>query len=193
MIKIIHRVNEIEQLTNLDCGFGVEMDIHAYGSELVVHHDPFKKGVLLAEWIKYYKHSFIILNVKEEGVENEVLKIIKKYRIENYFFLDLTFPALYKMQKAGEKNIAYRVSEHESVAGAYSLSGKINWIWLDCFYGFPISFADYEGLKYSGYKICLVSPELHGRRSDEIELMKKYMNIHNMEIDAVCTKFPELW
>ena len=78
MIKVHHRINTVSQLKQVPVKDGVEFDLHAYGERLVVHHDPFSNGVDLHEWISYYKHALLIVNLKEEGIENQVLDILKK-------------------------------------------------------------------------------------------------------------------
>ena len=77
MIIINHRCNTIDQLKKTPNNFGVEVDIRTFGKKLTLHHEPFVKGEDFSKWIDYFEHKFLILNVKEEGLEKEVLKIIK--------------------------------------------------------------------------------------------------------------------
>ena len=94
----------------------------------------------------------------------------------------------------GETRCAVRVSEFESIQTALSLAKKISWVWLDCFTRFPISLTEYEQLKNSGFKLCLVSPELQGRNPElEIPLFAELIEKNNMKVDAVCTKKMEIW
>jgi hypothetical protein len=195
MLKIAHRINNPAELLNIDPGMGVEMDIHAFGDRLVVCHDALLDGPDLEDWLKNYHHALVIFNIKEEGIEEEVRALAARYGITNYFFLDLSFPALIKMTKRGESRIAVRVSEYEPAAGAISLADKVEWVWLDVFHGWPISSNDYQMLRDAGLKLCLVSPELHGanRTIEEIAPMRKIMRDSHVTIDAVCTKRPDLW
>ncbi len=80
---------------------------------IYLHHDPFKKGELLTKWIKYFKHKLIVLNVKEEGLEKKIIKILKKYRIKNYFFHDQSFSSLLKNMNA--TRVSVRFSEYEEL------------------------------------------------------------------------------
>ena len=64
---------------------------------------------------------FLILNVKEEGLETSIIKYLNKYRIENYFFLDQSIPFLIKHSKLCNKQSAARVSEYESIESALRL------------------------------------------------------------------------
>ena len=73
MILISHRRNLIKELKSTPREYGVEIDIRTRGNDLILHHDPYEHGVLLKEWLKFYNHSFLILNVKEDGLEEELL------------------------------------------------------------------------------------------------------------------------
>ena len=44
---IAHRINTIEGSNSIPNSIGIEFDVRAYGSELIVSHDPFIKGVKL--------------------------------------------------------------------------------------------------------------------------------------------------
>ena len=106
MYKIKHRVNSLEELNNTPLNLGVEIDIRTNNNELILHHDPFEKGELFIKWIEAYKHKIIVLNVKEEGLETELLEIMQKKNIKNFFFLDQSFPFLIKTINLGEKRCA---------------------------------------------------------------------------------------
>ena len=195
MLKILHRINDPKKLAAINPEFGVEMDIHAFGSRLVVHHDAMKTGPGLEEWLDSYSHKFCIFNIKEEGVEELVRDMVLDRGINDFFMLDLSFPALFKMIRSGESRVAIRVSEYEAVYSALTLAGLVDWVWLDVFRGFPINKVDFDALKTAGFQLCLVSPELHGgnRTSDEIAPMKARLLEQEICIDAVCTKAPDLW
>ncbi len=193
MLKIVHRVNDPAALAALAPEFGVEMDLHAFGDRLVVHHDAFSPGVDFEEWLDAYHHAFVILNIKEEGIEGRVRERVLARGINRFFMLDLSFPALIKMIRANEPRVALRVSEYEPAAGALILTGQADWVWLDVFHGFPLGDADYAALRSAGFKLCLVSPELHGRPAEEVAFMRSQMDRHGFVVDAVCTKRPDLW
>jgi len=196
VIVIAHRRNLIDELVATPVECGVEVDIRSYDSELVIHHEPFNNGVKFSEWIKAYRHKTLILNVKEEGLEDRLLCIMAEQRIDDFFFLDQSFPFLIKTSSGGERRCAVRVSEFESVQTALSLSGKIEWIWLDCFAGFRTTCAEWNMLKERDFKICLVSPELQGRWDEhEILATRRKLLDWDAEPDAVCTKLEmrEAW
>ena len=51
---IVHRINKLEELKNINPIYGVEIDI-SYGNELILNHEPFKKGDKLKNFLKEYK------------------------------------------------------------------------------------------------------------------------------------------
>lgn len=191
---ISHRRNTIEELNTTPTEYGVEVDIRSDNGKLIIHHDPFASGDDFEEWIQHYQHDTLILNVKEEGLEARLIDLMKKYGLENYFFLDQSFPFLVKWSKLGERRCAVRVSEFESIETALTLAGKIDWVWVDCFTKFPLSGEDAKRLQDADFKLCLVSPELQGRAAEiAIPELAKLLAEHQIAADAICTKKPEIW
>lgn len=194
MKLISHRRNTRQELNSTDGKYGIEVDIRSCGNELIIHHDPCVRGESFDEWIADYRHGTLILNVKEEGLEARLIALMKDKGIEDYFFLDQSFPFLIKWSKAGERRCAVRVSEFESIETAMTLAGKVDWVWVDCFTKFPLSHDDARRLQDAGFRLCLVSPELQGRNAEtEIPLLAKLLAERNIVAEAVCTKRPDLW
>ena len=194
MIIVRHRINDVEQLRLVPKEYGVEIDIRSNNNELILHHDPFEIGESLEKWLNDFEHEFIILNVKEEGLEEKILNLMIKYKITKFFFLDQSFPFLIKTAKTKEKRCAVRISEYEDIKTALSLQGMIEWIWVDCFTKFPLNLDQVNELRVKKFKLCLVSPELQGEL--ELSNITKYINalkFKNIKFDAVCTKYPKLW
>ena len=75
---IVHRVNSIKMLKKIPINFGVEIDLRAYQSKIILNHEPFKSGDSLDNFLKYYNHGTLILNIKEDGIEDEVIKKVNK-------------------------------------------------------------------------------------------------------------------
>lgn len=57
----------------------------------------------------------MILNVKSERIEHHALELMEKYRIEDFFFLDSTFPMVKLLSDTGENRIALRYSDWEGM------------------------------------------------------------------------------
>jgi hypothetical protein len=194
MKLIAHRRNTLAELLATPVQYGVEVDIRSVGKQLVMHHDPFVEGEDFAPWLDSYRHGTLILNVKEEGLEQRLLALMEERGIKDFFFLDQSFPFLIKTARQGERRCAVRVSEYEHVDTALSLAGKIDWVWVDCFTRFPLSSVDADRLRQAGLKLCLVSPELQQRTGEgEIPALRALLIERGIVPDAVCTKSPERW
>jgi hypothetical protein len=193
-VKIVrHRRNTIAELAETPSDLGIEVDIRSRGDELLIHHDPFVPGEPFDAWIKAYRHGLLILNVKEEGLEDALLDRMRRHRIDDFFFLDQSFPFLIKTARKGEHRCAVRVSEFESPETALSLKGMVDWIWVDYFSGFPLDAEAWSRLVDAGFRMCLVSPELQGFDALEIAKLRDLLAKSGMMPDAVCTKHPGLW
>jgi len=191
---IRHRRNTIAELQETPPHLGVEVDIRSQGDRLVMHHDPFADGEDLLAWLKHYRHRTLILNVKEEGLEDRLIALMGRHGIDDFFFLDQSFPFLMRTANRGERRCAVRVSEFESVDTAMTLAGRVDWVWVDCFTRFPLSAADAARLQGAGFRLCLVSPELQGRNEDaEIAALRHTLDTLGISPQAVCTKKPECW
>ena len=167
MIYVQHRVNSISQLQKTPLNYGVEIDIRNHGSRLLVEHDPFVTDAPdLCEWLESYNHRFLIVNVKEEGLEPELFALLERYKVKDFFILDESLPYIRKYALEGVSNFAVRVSEYETVETALELQAhlrssgcKVDWIWLDTFTGHPLPSASIARLKSAGFRLCQVSPE----------------------------------
>ncbi|WP_322923923.1 phosphatidylinositol-specific phospholipase C/glycerophosphodiester phosphodiesterase family protein [Paenibacillus campi] len=184
---IAHRINTVAELKDIPTEYGVELDIRDLGERLVLQHDPYVDGEDLESFLQAYHHGTLILNIKSERIEHKVLELVQKYNIQDYFFLDSSFPMIYLLSKQGEKNIALRFSEFEGMDTLESMQGKVEWVWVDCFTHLPINRDNYNILREWGYKLCLVSPELQGRDAD-IEQYKQYIEAEGIVFDKICTK-----
>lgn len=194
MIIVSHRRNTAEQLRETPREYGVEVDIRSHGDRLVIHHDAFAGGEDFECWLEDYGHRLLILNVKEEGLEEKLLRLMHDRGIDDFFFLDQSFPFLVRTARAGEKRCAVRVSEFESIDTALALAGLVSWVWADCFTRFPISGAEAARLQARGFRLCLVSPELQGRPGEQsIPALRSQLEREGIAPNAVCTKLPKLW
>jgi hypothetical protein len=194
MIIVKHRRNTSDQLQETETAYGIEVDIRSYGNELIIHHDPFADGERFDDWVKHYRHRLLILNVKEEGLEDRLIALMNAHGIEDFFFLDQSFPFLVRTTGRGERRCAVRVSEYETIDAALSLAGKADWVWVDCFNRFPLDGAQAARLQQAGIRICIASPELHGHtQEDAIPKLQALLQQEGIHIDAVCTKEPLRW
>jgi hypothetical protein len=190
---IIHRINTISELKKNKPEYGSEIDIRAWGSELVLNHEPFQDGEKLVDYLDEYHHGTLILNIKEDGIENEVLSLVRERpQIKNYFLLDVEFPYLYRASRQGERNIAIRFSEDEDIETVKNYVGMVEWVWIDTNTQLPLNEINISVL--NEFKKCLVCPERWGR-SDDIIIYKQKIDNLFFNVDSVMTakKFASKW
>jgi len=181
---IIHRVNTIKELKNIPKEYGCEIDIRTDGSNLILNHDPFRKGDNLIDYLDEYRNGILVLNIKESGIEDLVLEEVRKRNIKLYFLLDVEFPYLYSASENGEKNIAVRFSEKEPIENLYLFKNKVNWAWIDTITKNPIERSNINILR--DFKSCIVCPSRWGRESDIIDY-KIQLSKFNYQMEAVMT------
>jgi hypothetical protein len=80
---------------------------------------------------------------------------------------------------------AFRLSEYEK-----EIIPNCSWVWVDCFEKIWYDVEYLKSLKNLTLKIALVSPELHGRKS-EIHKFEEIVN--SISVDVICTDIPEYW
>lgn len=189
MILVNHRVNTIAELQGTPKECGVEIDIRPYNNRLILNHEPFVDGEDLEAFLQNYYHKLLILNVKSEGIEKNVFDLVNKYNIQDYFFLDITFPFMIKYINQGWSKMALRYSEYESIETCLVLKGKIEWVFVDNFTRLPLENDSFNLLK-KYFKLCIVSPELL-KRSGEIPRTKELVEFYS--IDAVLADDLNAW
>lgn len=184
---VIHRVNERDRLRDLPRHFGAEIDLRADGSSIILNHDPFKGGERFIDWLENYEHGLLVLNIKEAGIESEVIRLVEARGVKRFFLLDVEFPYLYRASRAGERRIAMRYSEDESFETVENYRGKVDWVWIDTNTILPIYPDTVKRL--DGFRTCVVCPERWGRPGD-ITLYKRRLAEIGFIPDAVMTSLP---
>lgn len=187
---ICHRINTKEELKKIDTSFGIELDIRddKKTNSLILAHDPFVEGEIFEEYLLNYKHNTLILNIKSERTEIDCLKLMEKYNITNYFFLDSSFPMINLLNKKYlNTQIASRFSEYECLEFTENIQNMIEWIWIDCFTYLPLDKIIYSRIKKINKKFCIVSPELQGQK-EKIYEYRNLLLLNNIIPDAICCK-----
>ena len=192
MEVIIHRVNNIKNLKKLRSDFGAEIDLRAKGSSIILNHDVSTNGDKFEDYIDLYNHGTLVLNIKESGIENEVIKIVKKKKIKKFFLLDVEVPYLFKALENSEKFSALRVSYYEPLEFVMKFKKIFNWFWLDSIK--KLNFSDKEIKTLNNHNTCFVCPERWGR-PHLIDYYKKYFQKRKLNINSVMTslKYAEKW
>lgn len=173
-------------------GFGTETDIRDFNGELVISHDiPTGSPLSVDSFFQIY-NSFdnslpLALNIKSDGLQEALNKIIKKYKIENYFVFDMSIPDTIGYLKKSIKTYA-RQSEYEQTPSFYN---TVNGIWLDEFKTEWITTDIIRSHVANSKNVCIVSPELH--KKDYLKRWQDYkcnFNLANNNYINICTDFP---
>ncbi len=188
---IAHRINNLELSDALPCSVGIEFDVHAYGKELIVAHDPHIHGVNFKKFIGLNKNRFCAINIKEEGIEKEVIDLSIDLGLENFFIFDVNFPQILKLGSIYKNYLCLRVSEFEKPKLS-ELRDFCSNLWIDTFSGqFWMSEDELNYVKDLKYNLCFVSPELHKPNvAHQLKFAKTLkQNIKFLDSnDRVCTK-----
>ena len=161
---VIHRVNQRDRLRDIPRHFGAEIDVRAEGSSLILNHDPFKGGESFEDWLADYDHGLLVLNIKEAGIEAEVIRLVEARGIKRFFLLDVEFPYVYRASRAGDRRIAMRYSEDEALETVLNYRDKVDWVWIDTNTHLPLDVQSAPQL--APFKTCLVCPDRWGRPQD---------------------------
>ena len=189
---IAHRINTLEGLEKLPNDVGAEIDVRCHDflglKKTYLHHEPYEESsVVLEDFLKKWKEKnqkgTLILDIKNERCEHECKCLLDLYKIKKYFFLDCSFPMIYKLTSEGEHKVAVRFSEFEGMDTVINMAGDCKWVWVDTFTKNPLTKKLADEMHWLGYKICFVSPELQGqpeKKEEYLEEVKDY-------VDAICT------
>ena len=188
-----HRVNSKFALEAVEPTFGVEIDLRTKSDALILAHDAFAQGELFEDWLSAWRGQPLILNVKEDALEEKILEILNQHGVADFFFLDQSYPSIRRVISMGITKVATRVSDYEDLATA--LNSGSDWVWLDSFSGsWEYLMEAPKAIERNGQKCCLVSPELQRPDSGpELDGLKTLIRENKLHIDAVCTKKPEGW
>ena len=103
-------MNSLKALTAaVEHGFGLEFDIRDYRGELIISHDPpVKRTFSLASLLEKIaaavrrKNLTLAVNIKCDGIEKNLLKLIAKFKLErNYFVFDMSVPTMIQFFQLG--------------------------------------------------------------------------------------------
>jgi hypothetical protein len=191
--KVSEKNSEKSLKKALKKGYGFESDIRDYDGKIVISHDLANKKCTIAETIfkefsKYNNELCFAVNIKSDGLVGELLKILKKNCITNYFCFDMSIPQMINYCEKG-LNIFTRQSEYE--IEPLCLYDKSQGVWIDAFYD-DSWITEELILKHvkNGKKICLVSPELHS-----LPYLKFWEKLKSFKIDyseiMLCTDLPD--
>lgn len=171
---------------SFEMGYGTETDLRDSGSKIVVSHDkPKGNEVLFEDFLDLMneKNLTLALNIKADGLIDDILNILKKYNHTNYFTFDMSIPDMVFQTK---RNVKIFAPYSDIVSTPILLEESIG-VWLDCFYSLWYTNSVIEDLIDSGKKVCIVSSDLHKRdNTEQWQILKnsKYINSNDL---LICT------
>ena len=176
----------------LEMGFGVETDIRDCLGNLVISHDmpigdEMNLSTFLSLYNQYKPHNILALNIKSDGLAQKLKEYLIQYGLSNYFVFDMSIPDT-RFYLKENINTFVRQSDIETIPFLYD---EATGLWIDCFFQ---DFMDHESMKMylsDEKKICLVSPELHGRKHELFWTFLKESNLYEDKNIYLCTDYPE--
>lgn len=173
--------------------YGTETDVRDFNQELVISHDlPNGKEMSLESFLtlatKYVSENHqltLALNIKSDGLLQKLQPLIQRFPLLDIFIFDMSVPDM-KTYLNTDIAVFTRMSEYENPAPFFENTVGI---WLDSFDSEWYTLDTVEELLKLDKKVCIVSPELHGR--PYLDLWEKLKLIRNQEQLILCTDFPE--
>lgn len=173
-------------------GFGIETDIRDFNGILVISHDiPNERSMSVKALFEFYNNFrtqlVIAINIKSDGLQSKLKELLHQYKIDNYFVFDMSATDGLSYLKHGFKFFT-RQSEYENKPSFYD---DAQGVWLDEFHRHWINEKIIKKHLKNGKKICIVSPELHGRSYlEEWNDYKKIIAKSGIADIMICTDYP---
>lgn len=154
---------------SFELGIGTETDFRDRGGKLVVSHDlATHDSVDAAEVIEAFaiadQPGSLAINIKADGLQSLLSSLLGRFSVKNYFLFDMSIPDAIQSLRSG-LNCFCRQSEFEVTPNLYNESVGV---WLDSFGPQWFDEKVVSGHLLAGKKVCLVSPELHGRSPEAL-------------------------
>lgn len=171
-------------------GFGAEADLRDARGKIVVSHDMPKGGEMaLSELLEVMggRNLPLALNIKADGLADEILRVLREHGHTNYFTFDMSIPdMIFQMDRGlsvftGESDVMRTPVLLERAAG----------VWLDSFYSEWFGEGDVREILEKGKKVCVVSAELHGRDPAEQWEKIRRLAFSGGKSLMLCTDRPE--
>ena len=174
-------------------GYGLETDVRDYSGRLVISHNvatassPIASQVF-ADMVHMGENSTLAINIKADGLGDLLEECLAMYNIDNYFLFDMSIPQMVCFAK--RKLVFFtRQSDIEPVP---IMLDKADGVWMDSFIDpeFPTIGMIQSNLS-KGKRVCLVSPELHGREPIVLWQRLKENCLTAEENLLICTDRPD--
>lgn len=173
---------------SFQAGWGTETDVRDAAGRLVMSHDmPSGNEISLDDFLLLQAglNLPLAINIKADGLAEPLRKTMLRHGVRDWFVFDMSVPDMRAHLRAGNP-VMTRVSEVERTPVWLAESCGV---WLDGFDSAWFGAADIEDLLRGGKRVCVVSPELHGR--DPTAVWQMLRPLTRREGLMLCTDRPQ--
>jgi hypothetical protein len=173
-------------------GFGTETDLRDLAGALVISHDPPNQGALPADALfRLYCETGaglpLALNVKADGLQALLLPLLDVLAAKDCFVFDMSVPDALAWLRTGVP-VFTRHSDVEQTPAFYP---EATGVWLDAFRDDWWSVSTLRRHRQAGKRVCVVSPELHGRDPRRAWETLNTSDLRGDDQVLLCTDRPE--
>ena len=168
-----------------DSGFVVETDLRDIKGEIVISHNmPRGNEMSFEDLLKLLdgRALTLALNIKADGMADEIKRLLEKYNVSNYFTFDMSIPEMVYQHKTG-LNVFTGLSDIVPEPIMYE---QARGVWLDCFNSDWFGEVEIQNILNQDKKVCIVSPDLHKREYKSV--WEKYKKMKEI---MLCTDYPQ--
>lgn len=170
-------------------GYGIETDIRDYKGELVISHNmadknSMKLSELLDLYDQYGNHTILALNVKADGLQEELERLLGSLDRKHYFLFDMSVPEQVIYIKKGFCTFG-RQSEYEPQIVQYE---SVDGVWMDEFSKEWITKEEIQKHLRNRKQVGVISPEIHNRNREKLWKILKEIGIDSV---LLCTDLPK--
>lgn len=147
---------------SFDNGFGTETDVRDCAGRLLMSHDmPRGDEIDLDAFLGLHgaRDLPLAINIKADGLAQPLQTAMQRHRVPDWFAFDMSVPDMRAHLRIGNP-VFTRLSDVERHPAWLDQAAGV---WLDGFEGSWFGAADVLDLLRAGKRVCVVSPELHGR------------------------------
>lgn len=177
---------------SFDLGFGTETDLRDRAGDIVISHDPPTGGEMALDsflGLLGDRRLPLALNIKADGLARKLAgKFAHSDALKDAFVFDMSVPDAVHYANLGIPFFT-RMSEYETEP---ALLDRATGVWLDAFDETWFGLMDINALLDRGLRVCIVSPELHGRDPAALWrlLLDDKLMLQNERL-MICTDRPE--
>lgn len=175
---------------SFDKNLGTETDLRDICGRIVISHDmPNGDEMSFSDLMEIMngRNLPLALNIKADGMIDEIIRILSFYNHTNYFTFDMSIPDMVVQINKG----ASVFTGCSDILPRPALLEKATGIWLDSFYSDWFEENTVSEFLAQGKKVCVVSSDLHKRDvRSQWEKIKMFSCFSNKNL-MLCTNEPE--